>query len=85
MDRDWSMNLEEPEYENDINLLIEKAIKAVQQTKKGCYVNLVTPVIFGNPTQFLSTLLDEVFNKSIRHKYIDHCGCGGYVYRVWKL
>jgi putative CGCGG family rSAM target protein len=85
MDKNWSMNLEEPEYEEDINLLIEEAIDAVRQTEQGFYVNLVTPKVFGNPKEYLASLLDDVFNESIHHKYIDQCGCGGYVYRVWKV
>lgn len=79
------MNLEGTEYQDNIKLLVEEAIEAVNQTEQGFYVNLVTPEIFGNPEVFLSKLLDQVFNEAIRQEYIDQCGCGGYVYRVWKL
>ncbi|MDF2854596.1 MAG: putative rSAM target protein family [Neobacillus sp.] len=85
MDRDWTMDLEHDEYEQDIDLIINDALKAVEETNVGCYVNLVTAATFGSPVDYLNPLLNEVFKNKINVKYIDQCGCGGYVLRVWKL
>nr|WP_245349951.1 CGCGG family rSAM-modified RiPP protein [Cytobacillus eiseniae] len=79
------MDLEHNEYEKDVDLIIEDGIKAVEETAVGCYVNLVTSENFGNPTDYLLPLLSNVFGDSIKMKYIDQCGCGGYVLRVWKI
>lgn len=84
MDKDWTKDLEHDEYENDIDLIIKDAMTAVEETKEGCYVNLVTSEVFGNPESYLKPLLEEVFPGQLRIKFIDQCGCGGYVLRVWK-
>lgn len=85
MNKDWSMDLEHNEYESDQNLIIEDGIKAVEQTAPGYYVNLVTSANFGDPEVYLTPLLKERFGDAIKIKFIDQCGCGGYVLRVWKL
>lgn len=82
--KNWSMDLEHNEYENNIELIIEDGIKAVDETEPGCYVNLVTSGRFGNPTDYFFSVLTDVFGDSIQIKFIDQCGCGGYVLRVWK-
>ncbi|MED3574953.1 CGCGG family putative rSAM-modified RiPP protein [Cytobacillus praedii] len=84
MGKNWSMDLEHNEYEEDVELIIEDGIKAVYETEPGYYVNLVTSERFGNPTDYFVPLLTEVFGDSIQMKFIDQCGCGGYVLRVWK-
>ncbi|WP_196237918.1 CGCGG family putative rSAM-modified RiPP protein [Calidifontibacillus erzurumensis] len=83
--QDWSVDLEHNEYEYDKNLIIVDGIKAVEETAPGYYVNLVTASNFGNPDEYLTPLLIERFGKTIETKFIDQCGCGGYVLRVWKL
>lgn len=85
MDKNWSVSLEHEEYENDIELVVNDAIEAVQTTSKGYYVNVVTPANFGNPVDYLTPALDSYFSKKIEMKFIDQCGCGGYVLRVWKI
>lgn len=85
MDKDWTKDLEHDEYENDIDLIIKDAITAVEETKAGVYVNLVTSEVFGSPVDYLQPLLEQMFPNQIRIKFIDQCGCGGYVLRVWKL
>lgn len=85
MDKDWSMDLEHNEYEFDKDLIIEDGIKAVEETAPGYYVNLVTSNNFGDPEEYLTPLLHEKFGDAINTKFIDQCGCGGYVLRVWKL
>lgn len=85
MNKDWSIDLEHGEYEHNITLVIEDAIQAVADTEKGYYVNLVTPNRFGNPEKFLSQEITSHYGKQIKMKFIDQCGCGGYVLRVWKI
>lgn len=85
MNKDWTKDLEHDEYENDIDLIINDAIEAVRITEQGFYVNLVTSHHFGNPTDYLQPLLEDLFKETISTKFIDQCGCGGYVLRVWKI
>ncbi|MCQ6279250.1 CGCGG family rSAM-modified RiPP protein [Bacillus sp. EB600] len=84
MVKSWSVSLEHEEYENDIDLLVKDAIDAIEQTSSGCYVNVVTPGTLGNPDDYLTEALDLIFSDKIKTKFIDQCGCGGYVLRVWK-
>lgn len=84
MQKDRSVSLEHDEYENDVELVVKDAIKAVEETESGYYVNLVTPSGLGNPEIYLSEALNSVFKKTIKTKFIDQCGCGGFVLRVWK-
>jgi putative CGCGG family rSAM target protein len=87
-DHDWSLNLEDSYYEEHIDEILLESIKAVSQTMEGRYVNLVTPGMCGEPAQWLIPSLKEQLNmegiviKEIR--YIDECGCGGHVTRVYK-
>jgi putative CGCGG family rSAM target protein len=84
MDKDWTKDLEHDEYEQDIDLIIKDALEAVEITKSGRFVNLVTSENFGNPIEYLQPLLEQVFKEKIQIQYIDQCGCGGHVLRVWK-
>jgi hypothetical protein len=45
----WSISLEHDEYENNLELVIHNAVKAVKETTLGHYVNLVIPEEFGHP------------------------------------
>nr|WP_254119403.1 CGCGG family rSAM-modified RiPP protein [Bacillus sp. FJAT-29790] len=78
------MDLEHNDYENNVELIIEDGVKAVEETAAGYYVNLVTSGRFGDPNEYLVPLLNEMFRDTIKTKLIDQCGCGGYVLRVWK-
>lgn len=80
----WSCSLEDEMYENNQTLLIQEAIEAVSITYPGFYVNLVTPATFGDPETYLLPELQRQFGNHIEARYIDQCGCGGYVLRVWK-
>lgn len=84
MEKNWSISLEDAEYKEDIGLVVTDAIEAVEKTAKGYYVNLVTPSVFGNPDTYLKEALDLFFGNKIDTIFIDQCGCGGYVLRVWK-
>ena len=84
MEKNWSIALEHDEYENDRELVMKDAKEAVKQTAKGYYVNVVTPAALGNPDGYLTNELKLIFGDEIDMKFIDQCGCGGYVLRVWK-
>ena len=63
--KDWSCGMETEEYEQDMNLLIKDAIKAVEETGEEHSVNLVTPSVHGNPTKYLVPILEETFGLGI--------------------
>lgn len=85
MDKDWTKDLEHDEYQFDIDLIINDALQAVEDTNKGKFVNLVTASQFGNPADYLKPLIEGLYPDKVKIKCIDHCGCGGYVLRVWKI
>src|SRR5690625_1620348 len=87
-DKDWSLNLEDPFYEDNEEIMLSECIDAIKQTKQGCYVNLVTPGSYGDPNDWLIPQL-KVRCKSVvpnvrEIRYIDECGCGGFVTRVYR-
>jgi hypothetical protein len=87
-DKDWSLNLEDPYYEERPDEMFEESMAAIRQTKMGFYVNLVTPGKNGDPRDWLISRLKEQLDleaadwKEIR--YVDECGCGGHVTRVYR-
>jgi putative CGCGG family rSAM target protein len=85
MQKDWTKDLEHDEYENDIDLILKDALEAIEITQPGYFVNLVTSANFGNPVEYLQPLIENMFKDTVIFKYIDQCGCGGHVLRVWKL
>jgi len=84
MDRNWSISFEHEEYEKNVVLIVKDAMEAVRNTAEGYYVNIVTPEGFGNPENYLTDILQDHFKDRIKTRFIDQCGCGGYVLRVWK-
>ncbi|WP_010283813.1 CGCGG family putative rSAM-modified RiPP protein [Bacillus timonensis] len=84
MAKDWSIDLEQGDYQHNRALVIEDGLKAIEETESGCYVNLVTPANFGNPSHYLAEALSQKYKSGFSFKFIDLCGCGGYVFRVWK-
>lgn len=80
----WSAGLEHDEYETDRDLVISDAIDAVERTASGYTVNLVTAAEWGDPEAYLTPILKEKFGHDLKMKFIDQCGCGGYVLRVWR-
>ncbi|SES00285.1 CGCGG family rSAM-modified RiPP protein [Salipaludibacillus aurantiacus] len=82
--KNWSASLEHGEYAEDRAFVIRHAIEAIDETAEGFYVNLVTPDVFGNPTDYLLSVIKDKYGDAVEAKYIDQCGCGGYVLRVFK-
>jgi putative CGCGG family rSAM target protein len=80
--KNWSCALEHGEYETNRDLVIAEGLEAVSETAPGYHVNLVTPHTFGNPNDYLAPILKDEFGGRIDVKFIDQCGCGGYVLRV---
>lgn len=81
-DNSWSVNLEKPKYSGNPEAVVADAIAAVEQTVSGNHVNLVTHSAHGHPSEYLYDRLDEAFD-DVSWKYVEQCGCGGYVTRVY--
>lgn len=81
----WSINLETEEYVECRDLIVQDSIKAVVQTKLGCFVNLAVAENHGNPDDYLVPALKQHFGDQVQIRFIDQCGCGGYVYRVTRF
>lgn len=85
---DWSLNLEDPYYEEHPEEILPESMKAIEQTSTGCYVNIVTPGLYGDPReQFIAQLQKQIASQQIAVKevrFIDECGCGGFVTRVFR-
>ncbi|QSO55422.1 CGCGG family rSAM-modified RiPP protein [Alicyclobacillus curvatus] len=81
----WSANLETEEYAADKGLIVEDAVEAILETTPGYFVNLAVSEAHGNPDSYLIPDLEERFGQAIRIQFIDQCGCGGYVYRVFRV
>lgn len=81
-DNSWSANLETSRYSDDPELVVEDAIDAIEQTASENHVNLVTHSAHGHPSEYLYERLDEAFD-DLTWEYVDQCGCGGYVTKVF--
>ena len=82
-DNSWSVNLETPEYADGPDRAIRDGIDAIEHTVPGNHVNLVTHGELGHPETFLYDELSAYDEQSIEWEYIDQCGCGGHVTRVY--
>ncbi|MGB9960744.1 CGCGG family rSAM-modified RiPP protein (plasmid) [Halobacterium sp. MBLA0001] len=83
-DNSWSANLEKPQHADDIDLVTSQAINAIDHTEPGHHVNLVTHGNHGHPSEYLYDALDEMADANdIEWEYIEQCGCGGHVTRVY--
>lgn len=80
----WSVNLELPEYADDPEALFEDAVEAVEHTAADYHVNLVTHGELGHPEEYLYGRLEAAFaDRDIEWEYVEQCGCGGHVTRVY--
>jgi len=78
----WSANLE-LERHTDRERVLSEAVTAVEHTAPGHHVNLVTHGDHGHPEAYLYDELDAAFGDAVECEYVDQCGCGGYVTRVY--
>lgn len=78
----WSANLEQPEHADNRELVVAQAIEAVRHTATGNHVNLVTHSQQGHPEDYLFDALTDAVD-GIEVTYVQQCGCGGYVTRVF--
>jgi len=85
---DWSLSLEDPYFESHIEEIFTESLAAVQRTKSGHYVNLVTPGACGDPRVWMfSQLLSQLQKAGLSVqdiRYMNQCGCGGHVTRVFR-
>ncbi|WP_440007194.1 CGCGG family putative rSAM-modified RiPP protein [Halomicrococcus sp. SG-WS-1] len=77
----WSANLELPRHADDRALTVEQALDAVRKTASGYHVNLVTHGNHGHPETYLFDELRDAFDDA-EYRFVERCGCGGYVTRV---
>ena len=82
-DNSWSANLERPEHAGDRERIVRDGIEAVEHTVPGNYVNLVTHGEAGHPAEYLYSALKEEFGDGVQWEYVEQCGCGGHVTRVY--
>jgi putative CGCGG family rSAM target protein len=78
----WSKNLETEAYADAERRVVEDAIAAVEATRAGVHVNLVTHAAHGHPREYLYDELTSRFGEAVEIEYVEQCGCGGHVSRV---
>lgn len=83
--QNWSINLETDEYLENRDLILADAKKAILDTQPGYYVNLAVAEVHGDPDAYLVPFLEDTFKDQIHIRFVDQCGCGGYVYKVSRL
>jgi hypothetical protein len=85
---DWSLNLEEEYYAEHPEQMLQEIIQAAAATVPGCYVNVVVHENAGDPRDGLLEQTEaELRREGIPIngiQYIDQCGCGGYVFRIYR-
>jgi putative CGCGG family rSAM target protein len=83
-DNSWSANLEKPQHAADADLVVSQAVDAIEHTGSGNHVNLVTHGDHGHPAEYLYDALEErVDTDTVGWEYVQQCGCGGHVTRVY--
>jgi putative CGCGG family rSAM target protein len=80
-DNSWSANLEKPVHAEDRALVLRGVETAIEHTVPGNHVNLVTHGDHGHPERFLYDDLDD--RDDVGYEYVEQCGCGGHVTRVF--
>lgn len=80
-DRPWTADLETQAHAANRELVIAEALDAIEQTRPGQFVDLVTHERHGHP---LTYLYDRLTAQNIDCELSDQgrCQCGGYVTRV---
>jgi len=80
-DRPWAADLETQVHATDRELVVVEALEAIEQTRPGQFVDLVTHEQHGHPSTYL---YDRLVALSVNCELSDQgrCPCGGYVTRV---
>ncbi|PSP41168.1 CGCGG family rSAM-modified RiPP protein [Halobacteriales archaeon QH_10_70_21] len=66
----------------DPELAVRDAIGAIEHTVPGNHVNLATHGDLGLPGEFLYDALSTEY-PDLEYEYVEQCGCGGHVTRVY--
>jgi putative CGCGG family rSAM target protein len=80
-DRPWVADLESEAHVADRQLTVSEAVDAVEQTRTGRYVDLVTHERHSHPSSYLYEALRSV-DRRVELSARGRCSCGGYVTRV---
>jgi putative CGCGG family rSAM target protein len=80
-DHPWVADLEAEEHATNRQLTIAEAVDAVEQTRSGHFVDLVTHEQHGHPASYLYKPVRTV-DRSVVLSDEGRCSCGGYVTRV---
>ncbi|MFB6300309.1 MAG: CGCGG family rSAM-modified RiPP protein [Halobacteriales archaeon] len=82
-DNSWSPDLETPAHADDQERIIEQSLDAIEHTTAGNHVNLVTHGDQGHPREYLYPVFEETFDDEVDWEFVEQCGCGGHVTRVY--
>lgn len=80
-DEPWVADLETAEHATDRHLTVAEAVDAVEQTRTGRFVDLVTHERHGHPSSYLYEAVRAV-DRCVDISDRGRCSCGGYVIRV---
>jgi len=80
-DRPWAADLETDEHATNRHLTAAEAVDAVEQTRPGNFVDLVTHEQHGHPISYLYKAIRSV-DRPVVLSDEGRCSCGGYVTRV---
>lgn len=80
-ERPWVADLETEEHAANKTLTVAEAVDAVEQTRRGRFVDLVTHRQHGHPSGYLHEPLQSL-DRRVDVSDEGRCSCGGYVTRV---
>jgi len=80
-DEPWVADLESHEHAADRVLTVSEAVDAVEQTRAGRFVDLITHERHGHPSSYLYETVVSV-DRPVAVSDEGRCSCGGYVTRV---
>lgn len=80
-DRPWVADLETEEHASSRTLTLAEAVDAVEQTRAGRFVDLVTHRRHGHPSEYLYEPIRSM-DRRVDISDEGRCSCGGYVTRV---
>lgn len=80
-DHSWIADLETETHASNRQLTVAEAVDAVEQTRSGHFVDLVTHERHGHPASYLHDAVRSV-DRPVTLSDEGRCSCGGYVTRV---